>query len=467
MAKTPDNKESWLRQLKQTSIPSFSASIKALSSVENYTNSHSSELARTILKDPNLTASVLKLANSAHFNTYGRAIRTVSRAVMILGHKSIKEVCASCLLMEQFLKNGASSDLQAILARSFHGAIQAKEIALLKELKGTEEIFISALLLGLGEISVYSSLKPVDPVFKELSKNYPISNGKERDIIGCYFKDLTLGLCRAWSIAPMIGEMLSGKYTEDSPLRCILLGNSYASSCETVGGQRALESHLKSLSLYTGKDPEVISEKITSATEETQKSLTQFGIRFNPEQLTMVTKEVETKDFKVHIDKVLQLDIIQELTMVVQERIDINLVLQQLLEGIQRGGGFQCSLVALLNPDRSKIIAKYGIEQEQSPIKDKFNFNCASDIPEIQQKVMVNRGILCQSDLRDNGSTNRNIIRRTKVTHAVWGPLIVENKVIGCFYSNNGSNGPGVTQAQLETFQLFVLQAAFFLQKLK
>lgn len=467
MSQTPDNKETWLRLLKQTSIPSFSSSINALASAKNYESSHSSELARIILKDPNLTASVLKLANSVHFNAHGQSVRTISRALMVLGHKSIKEVCASCMLMEQFLKGNASSNLQALLARSFHSAIQAKEIARLQGQKSTEEIFIAALLLSLGEISVYSAVEPGGELAVQLHNQYPIEGGKERDLIGCYFSDLTLGLCQAWNIAPMIGLMLGGKYAEDSPVRSVLLGSSFASACEIKGFDLALDSHLKSIVRYTKKSPELVVDKVNAATEDTQKSLTQFGLKLDVKKPLDKLESDNSGDFTVKMDKELQLDIIQELSLVAQEKIDINFILPQLLEGIVRGAGFQCALVALLTPDRSRLQVKHAVAQDDNQTKENFNFSCQYDIPEVHQKVMVNQTILVQDSLRPQGATLQHILKRTGCKSAIWGPLIVENKVIGCFYANNGISGPQVTQEQKEAFQLFVFQAKFFLQKLK
>ena len=467
MANLPNNKEAWLRLLKQTSIPSFNASINALSSAEEYTSAHSSELARTILKDPNLTTSVLKLANSAHFNRSGQPIRTISRSIMVLGHKSIKEVCASCMLMEQFTNNAASEHLVSLLARSFHSAIQAKEIALMKGQKSTEEIFISALLLSLGEISVYSAVEPQDPTAVALRNSYPISAGKEKDIIGCYFNDLTLGLCQAWNIAPMISELLGGKYSEDSPIRSILLGSSLAVACEVNGVEKAVKNHLKSITRYTGKSLEEVTEKLEKATIDTQNSLSQFGIQLDVKlaRASHVTNNLD--EVKVTIDKAIQLDIIQELTLLAREKNDINLILQTLLEGMQRGAGFQCSLVALYNPNKTRIEVKHAIEKQNGQSKDNFSFSCNQDIPEIKQKVINNNAVVLQTKLREQGATLRHILKCTGSKNAIWGPLVVEDKVIGCFYANNGVGGSVITQEQIDAFQLFVYQAGFLLQKFK
>jgi|GEM_PF-3339845 len=474
MATPPSDKQGWLRLLKGTSIPSFNASIQTLSNAEEYAKTHSSELARTILKDPNLTTWVLKLANSAHFNRFGQSVKTISRSIMVLGHKSIKEVCASCLLMEQFLKQGASEKLQLLLARAFHAAIQAKEIALMQGQKSTEEIFIAALLLNLGEISVYSAVTPTSDMAKQLSKGYPLKSGSERDIIGCYFNDLTLGLCQAWNIAPMVTEVLGGKYAENSPVRSILLGNSFASSCETEGFDSSLKKHIKSLARYTAKSTEEVSEKILKATEETQKSLLQFGIKLDIKFATSQKSVSQIKPVEIKIDKILQLDVIQELSVMVQEKFEIDEILQSITEGIHRGANFQVSLVALLSPDNKRIVVKHAIEKKddkntskiKSSLKEDFDFNCDLDIPELKQKVMNNRKVVLQTSLRAQSATLKQVLKRTGSQNAIWGPLIVENKIAGCFYASNGADGPLVTSKQFEAFELFVYQACLLLHKL-
>ncbi len=456
MANNPDNKDAWLRRLQSTSLPSFSKNIQKLSNSEDFVGSHSSELARTILKDPSLTASVLKLANSVQFNSYGNTIRTVSRGVMLLGHKTIKEICTSCLLLENFLKDSSSDTLKSILARSFHAAIQAKEIANVRGDKGVEEIFISALLLNIGEISVYSSLVSSDNMTTQLMATYPFEGGKEKDLIGCYFNELTLALCHSWGIAPMIGEMLGGTYTETSICRSILLANSFAISCEKRGIESAISGHIKTISRFCNKSPEIMQERLLAAAETTEKSLKGFGLEL-PGGNAKKTKQ-KAQPFEIIISKANQLDAISELSSLVQEKFDINLALQLLLEGLSRGAGFNCCLVGLLNPQRSRISAKHAVERGESHVKPNFDFNCASQIPEIHQKVLTNRNVILLHELRDKGKTRAEIQKHLNHSTSIWGPLIVENKVIGCFYADNGPSGQDITDEQIAAFKLFVYQ---------
>lgn len=454
----PKNKDAWLRRLQQTSLPSFSHSLQQLSNLDVFSDSHSSELSRTILKDPSLTAAVLKLANSAQFNSSGNSIRTVSRGVMLLGHKSIHEICTSCLLLEEFLKNGASVTLQAVLARSFHAAVQAKGIANARGDKDIEEIFISSLLLNIGEISIYSALGSRDKLVGELIAGYPFLGGKERDLIGCYFNDITLSLCNSWGIAPMISETLSGHYTEGSSCRSILLANSFAMSCEQHGFQAALKSHIKTISRFCNKPPEQLIETLTLAAETSKENLKIYGLDLAGVDDTPTYKKPE--QFKnVEVDKISMLDTIQELSALVQNKFDINLALQLLLEGLSRGAGFSSCLIGLLNPQRNRLSAKNAIEQEGGVIKAGFEFNCIEQISEINQKVLINKKVVKFSDIREKSRTSIEIKKQLINTNSAWGPLVVEGKVIGCIYADNGKSNLSITDEQYAAFELIVNQA--------
>ena len=462
----PNNKDAWLRRLQQTSLPSFSESLNKLSNLDVFSDSHSSELSRTILKDPSLTAAVLKLANSAQFNNSGNSIRTVSRGVMLLGHKSIHEICTSCLLLDEFLKGGASITLKAVLARSFHAAVQAKELANARGDRDIEEIFISSLLLNIGEISIYSALGSNDKLVQALTAGYPFLGGKEKDLIGCYFNELTLALCHSWGIAPMIAETLSGGYTEASSCRSVLLANSFAMSCEQQGFKAAINTHVKTISRFCNKPVEEMTSKLTDAAETSKENLKAYGLDLAGVNNSPTYKKKEISN-EISVDKAIMFDAIQELSTLVQTKFDINIALQVILEGLSRGAGFNYCLIGLLNPQRNRLTAKHVIERGPSRLKEGFEFHCIEQISEINQKVLINRNIVSFTDLREKSRTSIEIKKQLLSTQSIWGPLVVENKVIGCIYADNGTSSQLITTDQTSSFELFVNQAKANLTVLK
>jgi HD-like signal output (HDOD) protein len=61
-----------------------------LNNMSGSEDADANRLAEVILKDPNLTSHVLKVANSVQYNYSKATINTVSRAVVLIGLK----VCA-------------------------------------------------------------------------------------------------------------------------------------------------------------------------------------------------------------------------------------------------------------------------------------------------------------------------------------------------------------------------------------
>ena len=465
MGTPPTTKEEWLRKLHQTSLPSFSESLQKLSNLDVFSDAHSAELSRIILKDPSLTAALLKLANSVQFNTSGSAIRTVSRGVMLIGHKAIHEICASCLLLDEFLKDGASITLQAALARSFHAAVQAKAIANARGDTDIEEIFISALLINIGEISVYSALGSSDRLVTKLIAGYPFIGGKERDLIGCYFNELTVSLCNSWGIAPMIAATIGGRYTESSTCRSILLANSFAASCEQQGFNSAVNTHIKTISRYCNRPQEEIIEKLKDAAKTAKDSLQAFGIDLKGVNTNFKNAKKEIVSNKV-VSKKLMFDSIEQLTKLVQIQFDINEALQILLAGLTKGAGFRTGLVGLLNPQRTLLTVKHLIGENEEHYKNNFKFNCVEHISELNQKVLINQNILKLDQLREKSRTRDEIKKRLVYTNSIWGPLIVEGKVIGCIYADNGDADSSISKTQIQAFEFFVYLTKLTLNQL-
>ncbi len=462
----PNKLGAWLERLQQTSLPSFTQSIQSLCNPEKFSGTHSVALSKSILKDPSLTASVLKLANSGQFNRSGSVIRTVSRGVMLLGYKSIKEICTSCLLLDNFVNDTSTKILKSLLARSFHAAIQAKEFANIRNDNDVEEIFISALLMNIGEISIYASLSNSDDIMNELALYYPFVGGKEKDIVGCYFNDLTLSLCKTWKIAPMIEEVVSGQYNETSISRSIILANSFALSCEQKGIKIAIKKHLKTISRYCNQSAETMSERLQKAADTANRSLKGFGlsldgyVKIKRGHISHVSNEIVVSELE-------QLDAVYKLSTLVQKKYDINLALKLLIQGLSRGAGFECCLVGLYDPQRTTIKAKYIREPEKSNLCEQFIFKCANQIPEILQKVLINKEVILLSELRAKGKTRIQVNSQLHHSHSIWGPLIVENQVIGCLYADNGKSDIALTPQQISAFKFFVYQARSNLHSLR
>ncbi len=131
----------WMRTLEKSEAAVLSNLLKELDQVTASEESSGAQLAEVILKDVSLTASVVRVANSVTFNPSNISVTTVSRAIINIGFKNIRSICLSIKVLEAVLQESPAPLLLAMLARSLHGANQAK--ALCKEFSQSqqEEVF--------------------------------------------------------------------------------------------------------------------------------------------------------------------------------------------------------------------------------------------------------------------------------------------------------------------------------------
>src|SRR5690606_34729902 len=78
-------------------------------------------------------------------------------------------------------------------------------------------------------------------------------------------------------------------------------------------------------------------------------------------------------------DRALQLEILREITQLLSEaQPKTSLLLQMALEGIYRGVGMDRALVALLNPERTVVRAKYTLGWDRQQQAQLFHFRLSS-----------------------------------------------------------------------------------------
>ena len=135
-------------------LPIFSASINRVRQISSKPDSDAMKLAKEIMKDANLSVKVLRLANSPFYNRGRGRIGVISRAVVVLGFETLKNISLTLKLIESFQHEHPSIDMSAMLVRSYLSAGFVQELALNCGVKDVEESYTCALLHRLGEVAV-------------------------------------------------------------------------------------------------------------------------------------------------------------------------------------------------------------------------------------------------------------------------------------------------------------------------
>ncbi|MBM3302056.1 MAG: HDOD domain-containing protein, partial [Deltaproteobacteria bacterium] len=102
---------------------------KILDLVEDQ-NSTIQELERAILSDQSITAKVLRLANSAFYG-FPRKITTISKAIILIGFNSVKNIAIGVSVFEAFQRGNrkGAGEIESAWAHAVEVAFGAKMLA--------------------------------------------------------------------------------------------------------------------------------------------------------------------------------------------------------------------------------------------------------------------------------------------------------------------------------------------------
>lgn len=191
-----------LKELLQSSLPTDSSIVGNVVRTIYDSKSSANDLAEIILRDPPLTAKILKAANSAF---YGAAItiNSIRRAVVTLGFETIKELVTAVTMSQFFFGHKQSSELDrlGLWVHSIGTAKAAQLICTRMKIGRPDVVYTLGLLHDIGKI-VLALLFP-----EHYQKVINLAIGKNCRIILAEQKILNTNhcmvgkvLCEIWSL---------------------------------------------------------------------------------------------------------------------------------------------------------------------------------------------------------------------------------------------------------------------------
>ncbi len=135
-------------------MPSLSTTVTKVLEVCNQANVSPNDLNKIISLDPVLAGNVLKLINSAYY-ALPNHITSLTRAIIILGINTVKNLALSTAVLKQMRESEQSSfSMDAFWTHSICVGVTAKAIAAQQKVavNQREEFFLAGLLHDLGKI---------------------------------------------------------------------------------------------------------------------------------------------------------------------------------------------------------------------------------------------------------------------------------------------------------------------------
>ncbi|VXC04563.1 Histidine kinase [Pseudomonas sp. 8AS] len=423
------------------------------------------QLADVLLRDASLTAKVLRVGNSVYYNPSQETIRTISRAIVLIGFDNVRLIGMSVSLIDSLLTKVPREQLQMLLARSFHAAVQARNIAGYVLTKHQEEVFIAALLNQVGELAFWGcGGEQADELADALEQPGVVEEEAVRQVLGTSFRQLTMGLVKSWNLGE-IASLAHGSNPADPAVRAVNLGVRISEAALEGWDSPAMEVLVKQLAEFTGISSEDALKQILESAEETVKVAATFGAsklcslipNTDPEQIKL--QQQERKARLLQPDLLVLQQALQDLGMLASQKGDVGLILDTLLKGLHDGAGLERVMLAVLADGQTRFRAKRVVgDGTQSWLNDFQLPASQAEQPHLFSYVLRNREALWMGV---PASYNLNELVTLPMRQLLGqgmffiAPVLAGTREIGVLYADCRLSGRALKHEQFVAFQRF------------
>jgi eukaryotic-like serine/threonine-protein kinase len=235
-----------LRMRHKSDFPAMSAAIGTINQLALSSRSSAASLANAILKDLALTNKVLRLANSAYYgNAGGGRVSTVSRAIVILGFETVRNLAISLTLFENIRDRQHAAALRDEFLRANYRGLLARALAEQDTPALGEQAFICGLFHRLGRLLAQYYFREESEMVSRLQTTEGCTEDQaSRRVLGASYEELGIGVARTWGFPDTLQHSMrappAGKPRppQDEVERMRLL----AACADTLGSQGIAEA---------------------------------------------------------------------------------------------------------------------------------------------------------------------------------------------------------------------------------
>jgi HD-like signal output (HDOD) protein len=196
----PAGLDAILRRLRSASgFPTLSTTIADINRVVSSDLHNNRQLTQVILSDASLTTKLLQVVNSAIYGQYHGRIRTISKAVMILGCDEVSNIATALAMLEFSRGRPQQKTLQDELIGAFFAGVVSKKLGQRLGIANSEEAVMCAMFQSLGRMLVTFFLyEERQQILALMDKGMSDDAAAER-VLGISYRALGVGMAREWN----------------------------------------------------------------------------------------------------------------------------------------------------------------------------------------------------------------------------------------------------------------------------
>ncbi len=277
-----------LRRMRHKSdFPALSESVGANNKITASDRESVAKLSGSILKDFALTNKILKLVNSAFYRPVGGGnISTVSRAVMVLGFDSVRNIAITVLLFEHLQNKGNANQLKDEFLRANLAGILAKDIGSRTAQRDVEQAFICSMFHNLGRmLTQYYFPEEGEDIRTMVEQKGITEDQASHKVLGISFEEMGIGIAQHWGFPPLIVNTMrrlppGSVRKATAPEEKLRVLSAFSNELCTIIANATPEQRQKELKKLTGRfgDSVALSEQDLHKTiEKSFEEVAQFA----------------------------------------------------------------------------------------------------------------------------------------------------------------------------------------------
>jgi len=457
---------SWIERFNQAELPALAAVVQDLHRLTQNGKSSVQQLADVLLRDASLTSKVLRIGNSVYYNPSQETIRTISRAIVLIGFDNVRQIGLSVSLIDGLLGSASRDQLQELLARSFHAAVQARNIAGYVLAKHEEEVFVAALLHNIGELAFWGcGGDQADELASALTQPGVDADEAVMAVLGTSFRQLTQGLVKSWNLGGIVGLAQNSASHNDPAVRAVSLGARISEAALQGWDSTAMEKLLGEMASLTGVSPEEAMQQVLASADEAVKVAATFGAselgklipNTDPEQIRLQQEQRKASLLQPNL-LVLQ-QALQDLGQMAVQRGEVGHILDTLLRGLHQGAGLERVMLVVLADGQSCFRAKRvvgegtenGLSDFVLPVEQPEQQHIFSYV--LRNKEALWMGVPASYNLAE--LVTQPIRQRLGQGMFFIAPLLAGKREIGVIYADGRVSGRALKHEQFVAFQRF------------
>jgi HD-like signal output (HDOD) protein len=188
------------------SVPSVPEIILRVKEISEDPKSSAADLANIILSDHNLTARILKLANSAFYAEFSGKVATVTQAIVLMGFRTVRNVVMSIAIHDTFTNSSKikNFNFRRFWTKSIGCGVIGKSLAKACRYKVPEEAFIAGFIHDIGKVIFSQVFRNEYPRIEKLIEAGEDEVQTERDLVGTDHCVVGAWFGRKWNLPEQI-----------------------------------------------------------------------------------------------------------------------------------------------------------------------------------------------------------------------------------------------------------------------